>query len=117
MEDVKRALDDEFSQGTRTDQDLAGMADFMAREVEDTFPEPPAERQPFNNGFFQMGEREDIGMDDEFKEDDITSLAHAELEQHREMREYLRLASWEMPLLASTFDNYLPSRLCEESLD
>lgn len=32
--------------------------------------------------------------------DDITSLGHGELEQHREMRHYARLTAWEMPLLA-----------------
>jgi hypothetical protein len=50
-----------------------------------------------------MGEEDEegTGPDDEFKEDDISSLAHAELEQHREMREYARLAAWEMPLLSS----------------
>lgn len=35
--------------------------------------------------------------------DDITTLGHGELERHREMRHYARLAAWEMPLLASTF--------------
>lgn len=39
--------------------------------------------------------------DPEFEEDDITSLAHGELEQHREFRHYARLAAWEMPLLTS----------------
>jgi small subunit ribosomal protein S35 len=54
-------------------------------------------------GFMAMGEEDEegTGPDDEFKEDDISSLAHAELEQHREMREYARLAAWEMPLLSS----------------
>jgi small subunit ribosomal protein S35 len=39
--------------------------------------------------------------DPEFEEDDITSLAHGQLEQHREYRHYARLAAWEMPLLTS----------------
>lgn len=30
---------------------------------------------------------------------DLSSLAHRELEQHRELREMVRLAAWEMPLL------------------
>jgi small subunit ribosomal protein S35 len=33
-------------------------------------------------------------------ESEISSTAHAELEQHRELREMVRLAAWEMPLLA-----------------
>lgn len=101
METVKQALDEEFSDGSRTDRDLSGMADIYAQEVENEFPEPPSERLPPNYGYVQMGEREDIGPDDEYGEDDITSIAHRELEQHREIREYTRLAAWEMPLLAS----------------
>ncbi|SMR41652.1 unnamed protein product [Zymoseptoria tritici ST99CH_1E4] len=34
-------------------------------------------------------------------EAEISSTAHAELEQHRELREMVRLAAWEMPLLSS----------------
>jgi small subunit ribosomal protein S35 len=39
--------------------------------------------------------------EDDFEEDDITSMGHAKLEEHREMREYARIAVWEMPLLSS----------------
>jgi small subunit ribosomal protein S35 len=39
--------------------------------------------------------------DPEFEEDDLTSMAHGQLEQHRELRHYARLAAWEMPLLTS----------------
>lgn len=38
---------------------------------------------------------------DEFEENDMTDIAHAKLEEHREQREYARIAIWEMPLLAS----------------
>lgn len=37
---------------------------------------------------------------------DLSSLAHRELEQHRELREMVRLAAWEMPLLASLSKPY-----------
>ncbi|KAI9861547.1 MAG: 37S ribosomal protein S24, mitochondrial [Trichoglossum hirsutum] len=61
-------------------------------------------------GFMAMGEEDEegTGPDDEFKEDDISSLAHAELEQHREMREYARLAAWEMPLLSKLAKPFVP---------
>lgn len=53
--------------------------------------------------FLNMGEsdpfEEDGFMEDE--EDDISSIAHGELEQHREWRHYARLAAWEMPMLSS----------------
>ncbi|KAI1425043.1 mitochondrial ribosomal subunit protein-domain-containing protein [Xylaria sp. FL1777] len=37
---------------------------------------------------------------DQFDEDDIMSLAHAKFEEHREYREYARIAAWQMPLLS-----------------
>lgn len=40
-------------------------------------------------------------LDEEFNEDDILSGAHGKLEEHREMREYARLAIYDMPLLSS----------------
>ncbi|KAA8649846.1 hypothetical protein EYZ11_010101 [Aspergillus tanneri] len=56
-------------------------------------------------GFWADGEEDEFGMvedaDDEFRDDDITSMAHAELEVHREIREYARIAAWDMPLLSS----------------
>lgn len=48
---------------------------------------------------------EDVIVDeetsDDFEEDDIMPAAHAKLEDHRDMREYARIAIWEMPLLSS----------------
>ena len=43
---------------------------------------------------------DEVGEDD-FEEDDIMALAHGKLEEHREYREYARIAVWEMPLLSS----------------
>ena len=40
----------------------------------------------------------------------LSSLAHRELEQHRELREMVRLAAWEMPLLASLAKPYARPR-------
>lgn len=45
---------------------------------------------------------DEVGEDD-FDEDDMTAMAHAKLEEHREYRHYARVAIWEMPLLASRF--------------
>ncbi|EME83264.1 uncharacterized protein MYCFIDRAFT_211284 [Pseudocercospora fijiensis CIRAD86] len=36
----------------------------------------------------------------------LPSMAHAELEQHRELREMVRLAAWEMPLLSQLAQPY-----------
>jgi len=55
--------------------------------------------------FMNMGEEDPWEEDGQLEDDhdDITTLGHGELEKHREMRHYARLAAWEMPLLASTF--------------
>lgn len=46
-----------------------------------------------------------------YEEDDISSLGHAELDQHRELREMVRIAAWEMPLLSTLHKPFeLPQR-------
>lgn len=42
-----------------------------------------------------------VEMDPTYEEDDLSSVAHSELDQHRELREMVRLAAWEMPLLST----------------
>ncbi len=87
----------------------------MKRDLEKMFdeedalshPDPEdglkARRPRYKNTFMNMGEKfpweEDDTLPDD--DDDLPSLAHAELEQHREIRHYARLAAWEMPLLSS----------------
>jgi hypothetical protein len=67
--------------------------------------DPSSEKEKEEAGFWNYGdETEGMGEDEEFKEDDITSKGHAQLEQHREIRQYARWAVWEMPLLSSTFE-------------
>ena len=70
--------------------------------------EPPSEaprKKKLKNTFLNMGDPEPFEDDDfEFEADtheELSSLAHGELEHHREMRHYARLAAWEMPLLSS----------------
>ncbi|KAK5164747.1 37S ribosomal protein S24, mitochondrial [Saxophila tyrrhenica] len=41
---------------------------------------------------------------------DLSSRAHRELEQHRELREMVRLAAWEMPLLSQLSRPHVPPR-------
>lgn len=62
-------------------------------------------------GFWAEGEPE-LGRDEDYYGDDVTSLGHGELEQHRELREYARLIAWELPLLNRTFRH--TSQLCLE---
>lgn len=63
-------------------------------------------QKPKKDSFWNEEEKDsdlitdEIG-EDEFEEDDILSVGHAKLEEHREAREYARIAVWEMPLLSS----------------
>ncbi|KAF2657875.1 hypothetical protein K491DRAFT_625670 [Lophiostoma macrostomum CBS 122681] len=58
----------------------------------------PQQQEKFKVGFWAEGQ-EELGPDEDFYGDDITSHGHGELEQHRELREYARLIAWELPLL------------------
>ncbi|KAF7593078.1 37S ribosomal protein S24, mitochondrial [Aspergillus hancockii] len=55
-------------------------------------------------GFWGEEEDDEFALvpdaDEQFNDDDITSAAHAELEVHREVREYARIAAWDMPMLS-----------------
>ncbi|KAJ5935522.1 hypothetical protein N7466_005069 [Penicillium verhagenii] len=54
-------------------------------------------------GFWAEDEDDELALvedgDEEINDDEITSMAHAEMEVHREMREYARIAAWDMPML------------------
>ncbi|KAH9218876.1 mitochondrial ribosomal subunit protein-domain-containing protein [Leptodontidium sp. 2 PMI_412] len=67
-------------------------------------------RRKLKETFMNMGEAEpwedEYTMEDD--DDDINSLAHGELEQHREMRHYARLVAWEMPLLSKLAEPFQP---------
>lgn len=73
--------------------------------------EKQKKRKP-KDTFFNLGDPDPWEEDGQLEDDhdDITTLGHGELERHREMRHYARLAAWEMPLLASTFAH--PDWLC-----
>ncbi|KAF2690033.1 hypothetical protein K458DRAFT_412878 [Lentithecium fluviatile CBS 122367] len=68
----------------------------MELDEDEDFELPPEQGKP---GFWAEGE-ESMGPDEDYYGDDLTSLGHGELEQHRELREYARLIAWELPLLS-----------------
>ncbi|KAL8928568.1 MAG: hypothetical protein Q9208_001802 [Pyrenodesmia sp. 3 TL-2023] len=81
------------------------MQGLVSQAVYDINKETPRGRQPperITPGLMAMGEVDEQGSgeDDEFDGDDITSIAHGELEQHREIRDYARISAWEMPMLS-----------------
>ena len=71
---------------------------FAAQDEPDT-----EEVENFVSGFLSDDEEDPagIGPDEVYKGDDMTPLGHGELDQHREVREYARIAAWDMPLLSS----------------
>lgn len=80
----------------------------MVRQYQNPTDHARRNNKKMKNTFLNMGETMDEGGapeedgDEEFPDaDGLTSIAHMELEQHREMRHYARLAAWEMPLLSS----------------
>ncbi|KAL8951653.1 MAG: hypothetical protein Q9222_002381 [Ikaeria aurantiellina] len=95
------------------ESELQGM---VSQAVYDISRETPRERDVpprITPGLMAMGEidEQDSGEDEDFDGDDITSIAHGELEQHRELREYARIAAWEMPKLAKLAKPFvLPSK-------
>ncbi|KAK4865168.1 hypothetical protein LT330_001791 [Penicillium expansum] len=63
------------------------------------------EIRPRRPGFWAEDEPDELvnileDGDEEINDDEITSLAHAEMELHREMREYARITAWDMPMLS-----------------
>lgn len=72
----------------------------------ENFPQPKWVRE--KPGLLAMGDEfeKEMGEDELFEGDDMSTLGHGNLEQHREIREYARIAAWEMPLLTSSFPNY-----------
>ena len=62
-----------------------------------------------------MGEEDEneSGPDETYEGDDIPSIAHADLEAHREVREMMRIAAWEMPMLSKLMVPFKPPALKE----
>ena len=94
---------DEYMTSPAVESRLSAAVSQAAHEVAVGSPQSDVVPARIRPGFMAMGEEDEqgTGEDDEFEDDDITSLGHGELEQHREMREYARIAAWEMPLLSS----------------
>jgi small subunit ribosomal protein S35 len=86
------------------DQELEGLSSEIRGLADEALVAPPRKKK-LKQTFMNLGdpepwEEEHLMTDDH---DDMTPLGHGELEKHREMRHYARLAAWEMPLLSSTY--------------
>ncbi|MCJ1391257.1 37S ribosomal protein S24, mitochondrial [Xylographa bjoerkii] len=82
----------------------------VSRQTPRDKPMPGGDEQRFKPGLMAMGEPNemDSGEDELFEGDDMSSIAHGELEQHRELRTYARIAAWEMPLLSKLAKPFEP---------
>lgn len=105
----------DFMTSPEVESDLQGSISQLAYETAEESPHVEMNIPRIKPGLMSMGEVEeqDSGEDEEFESDDITSLGHGELEQHREMREYARIAAWEMPLLSKLAKPFTPPALDE----
>ena len=101
-EEAKQMHD--YMTSPQVESELQGVVSQAVHETSKELPPGDTAIRRTKPGFFASGEIDvqDTGEDEEFEGDDITSLGHGELEQHREMRHYARIAAWEMPLLSST---------------
>lgn len=68
----------------REERDVLSMRDEFWYEDDDEFTQVP-------------------DADDEIDDSYITSIAESELEVHREIREYQRIAAWDLPLLGREY--------------
>ncbi|RKF53243.1 putative 37s ribosomal protein [Golovinomyces cichoracearum] len=106
--------EDEFTQMFLNEEDSPNTYDPTGEEVTNKFWEnvfnssynmkkldAPEKPKRLKQTFMNMGESEPWEQEGMLpdEEDDLTSLGHGELELHRELRHYARLAAWEMPLL------------------
>lgn len=87
-----------LSKGQSAPANVAG-----ERQLEEDIRAIDVGKRPEKQGFWFDEEDPETHTEehDEFDEDDITEMAHAKLEEVREMREYQRRAVWELPLLSS----------------
>lgn len=107
-----RAIADDYADPEKREPMISNINQTVY-EIDKEIPIPFNDPKPKTMGFWGEDEDDEFAWveddDDEFRNDDIASIAHAELEQHREIREYARIAAWDMPLLSSKSRNPIPN--------
>lgn len=99
-------------------------AEIFAKEIErsESVPNLVEERNinKIRAGLWQTDEDDEFGQnedaDDDDSEDLITSVAESEMEVHREIREYTRIAAWDLPLLLRESTTARPAASVQQSL-
>lgn len=88
--------------------EIDSLANQVEREEPMRFNDEPERRR----GFWAEDDGDEFALvedgDEAFNDDEITSMAHAEVEMHREIREYARIAAWDMPLLSRMLTQPFP---------
>lgn len=92
----------------QVDEDTADkMISRLRREDPIDLRIPPATSTKTGMGIWAEDEEDEFGQtpdnDDEQDPSAMTSVAENELQLHREIRQYTRVAAWEMPLLTSKY--------------
>jgi small subunit ribosomal protein S35 len=101
VSDLKAFNPDVAAEAMRKGQSGIPFATDANLENDEDFHIPEDDKRKVAAGFWAEGEPE-MGQDEDYYGDDLTSHGHGELQQHRQLREYNRLAAWEMPLLNRT---------------
>lgn len=85
------------------EQEIAKEVEAIEKQAPISFPEEKLAKGDI--GFWAEDEDDEFTQvpdeDDDFRGDDMTTPAHAQLDLHRDMREYQRRIAWDMPLLRS----------------
>jgi small subunit ribosomal protein S35 len=95
-------------------EEITRSVNLVTREISRDFPMPRMNMERKDIGFWAEDEDDEFGLsedaDDEYDESHITTVAESQLEVHREVREYMRIAAWDMPLLGAFAKRFeLPS--------
>jgi small subunit ribosomal protein S35 len=95
-------------------EEITRSVNMVSRELSRDFPMPRMTMERKDIGFWAEEEDDEFGLsedaDDDYDESHITTVAESQLEVHREVREYMRIAAWDMPLLGTFTKKFeLPS--------
>ncbi|KAI5292915.1 28S ribosomal protein S35, mitochondrial [Ascosphaera atra] len=109
----RKAFDEEMEMAIETLRNSDETRDAMNQMERDFFDmerdidAPTSVPRVRPEGFWAEDEEDEFARakdgDDHFNDDDVTSIAHTDLDNHRDIRHYARISAWEMPLLSSMF--------------
>ncbi|KAF2130646.1 hypothetical protein P153DRAFT_338671 [Dothidotthia symphoricarpi CBS 119687] len=108
-EDLKAMDPEVVSDAIRKGKHGIPFAQDFELETDEDFVIEADDKRKSAQGFWSEGEEEeDMGPDEDYYGDDVTSHGHGLLDQHRELRGYARLIAWELPLLSQLARPFTP---------